>query len=244
MGMEENGKFGYVTEIDAADSAKDIWPMANDGFANLLNTKTFPTSASTLYIASDDSADAGVEVTVEYLDSNGELQTVTQTLDGTDAQTAVSLGVSGLDANVAYLSGDTETHAGNIYIANNSSFTAGVPSTLSNTLAMIPAGFGQTQQAIYQSPSNKKIRLREITVFVNRSSGADGSAIIHLRVKPEGGSWRVMRPIYVTTADHRQKHTAGLVFEGRTQIVMRVDSVSDTDSNVTGEFDYELVDTN
>lgn len=236
-GFTEDAKFGLVTGIDAADSEVDIWAMANDTFANRLDQKTFPTSAATLYMASDDNADTA-EVTVEYLDSSGELQTVTADLNG---NTPVNLGVTGLDSNRAYLSGDNQTAAGNIYITNDSAFTSGVPDTLSSTLAFIPAGYGHTQQCLYQVPTGKICRVKKAIVTISRASGAAGSAEIHVIVKKSGGSWRVLREWNLSNGNF-VKEVAGIVLNAGDLIRFTVPDVSDTGTNITGEFHYDLVD--
>jgi len=241
-GMEEDAKFGRVEDVDAADGAKDIWAMADDTFANVLDTKTFPASAATLYIASDNAADTDLEVTVVYLDANLVKREKVINLDGTDARTAVSLAVSGIDSNRAFLSGDNETAAGNIYVANNASFTAGVPSTLSNTLCMIPIGYGQTQQVTDTVPAGKKRRIKRVIAYVSRASGAAGSAVVHFRIRLPSGSWRVIRDYAITTSSPLNKEVAGMVFPEGTQIVMRVNDVSDTDTTVFADFHYDDVD--
>ena len=241
-GFNDDSKFGRVEDLDAADAATDVWAMGDDTFANYLATKTFPTSANTLYIASDNSGDTSLYVTVVYIDSNGYLQEVEVQLDASDAQTAVSTGISGLDCNRAYLSGDDESAAGNIYVANNASFTSGVPSTLSNTLCMIPAGYGQSQQCMDRVPTGKKLWIKRLVIKISRASGAAGSANVYLRIKPAGGSWRIFRDFAVTDGEGINKEAAGLRFDEGTIVVMRVESVSDTDTTIFAEYHYEYLD--
>lgn len=241
-GIEEDAKFGRVEDIDAADNAVDVWAVADDTLTGRSDTKVFPTSASTLYMASDSSADQDIEVTVIYLDTNGIKQTVTANTDASDGQTPVSLAVSGLDSNRAYLSGDNESNAGNIYISNNSSFTSGVPSTITNTLCMIPAGYGQTQQAMDTVPADKKLRMKRMIAYLARASGAAGSATVYLKIKPNGGSWRVMRDYVITDGSPISKPIAGLVLDGLTQWVLTVNDVSDTDTTVFAEVHYDMID--
>lgn len=243
-GMSEDAKFGRVEGIDnTGDFPCDIWAMADDGFASRLAEKTFPSSAATLYMASDASGDTDIEVTVPYLNSSGVPLAVTSNLNSSDATTPVNLGVTALDCNRAFLSGDNETASGNIFISNNSSFTSGAPSTLSNTLAMIPAGYGQTQQAIDQTPAGYKYRIKRLIAYMARANGAAGSATIELQVKPSGGSWLVKREFFITTSQPVNKPVAGIVLDGLTQVRLKVTDVSDNDSNFFGEWHYDLVAT-
>jgi len=240
-GFADDEKFGFITGMDPLDSPTDVWAMGNDGFANKLNNKTFPSSAATLYIASDDSADISLYVTLIYNDSNDVQQEVEVQLDATDAQTAVNTGVSAIDCNRAYLSGDDETAAGNIYVSRNSSFTSGVPSTLSNTLALIPAGLGQTQQCMDRVPAYKKLWIKRVFASISRTSGAAGSADVYFLVKPAGGSWRTYRPYRMTTSTPVNQECAGLVFDSGSIVKMVVDEVSDNDTNVYTSYQYEYL---
>lgn len=238
-GLEENTKFGMVLGIDAADNAVDIWDFASDALSTRTDTKTFPTSAATLYAASDSAADTSKQFTASVILSDGTRSDVTWTTDATDGRTAVSLGVSGLDVNTVTLSGSSQTHAGNIYVQQGSGFTAGVPNTPANVLAFVRAGYGRTQQATYTVPAGYQIRIKRVILTIARASGAAGSAQIEFRVKPAGKSWIVMREWHLPTG-FVEKHVAGLVYDAGTQIVMRLEDVSDSDTNVTGEFHYEL----
>lgn len=239
-GIEEDTKFGCVTGIDAADNAKDVWDWASDDLTGA-DTKTFPTSAATLYIASDNAGDTSISVQVGYIDGNGARQSVVVTTDASDGTTPVSLGVSGLDVNRAFINGDGQSASGNLYIQQGSGFSSGVPSDASAVLAFIRAGDGQTQQAIFTVPNGFKMHITGMVWAINRASGAAGSATCLLKVKTPGGSWLKKRRLYLDNGLH-VKTVRGLVFEPGTKVVMHVQDVSDGDTNVTGELQFNLVE--
>lgn len=237
MGMEEDAKYGGVKGIDAADATVDVWRMADDSFGNRLNSKTFPTVAQSLFISSDSVSDTDVDVEITYLDSIGARQTITINLNG---QTAVSVGVTALDCNRLEVANEN-INVGNVYLNTADAHTSGVPDDLTTILAFIPATKGQSQQAIDQVPLNFKYHIKHVTGVVSRASGAAGSADIELQVKTLGGSWVTKRDYPINTGQGVNKPSAGLVFDALTKIRARLIDVSDNDTEVTFEWEYDLL---
>ena len=237
MGMEEDAKYGGVKGIDAADATVDVWRMADDSFANRLDSKTFPTSAESLFISSDSVSDTDVDVEIIYLDSTGLRQTVTINLN---AQTAVAVGVTALDCNRLVVTNEN-INVGNVYLNTANAHTSGVPDDLTTILAFIPAGKGQTQQAIDQVPLNFRYHIKHVTGVVSRASGAAGSADIELQIKIPGGIFVTKRDYPINTGQGVNKPSAGLVFDALTQIRARLIDVSDMDTEVTFEWEYDLL---
>ena len=236
-GMLEDGKFGSVFTMDAANPGRDVWSIADNGSA-VNPSKTFPSSAATLYIASSDNSDT-MNITVFYLDANGDSQSITTALTG---QTGKSLGITGIDCNRAVIPDNAASNAGNIYVTNSSSFSSGVPTVPSSILAYISIGDKQTQQALDQVPTGKKYYIKRVIGFCSRANGAAGSCLIRLQIKKNGGDWTTKRKYPLTTAAILEKTAAGLVFDSGTQIRAHVDSVSDNGTNITFEWHYDLVD--
>lgn len=236
-GISVDTKFGRVRNIDAADTPCDVWALADDAASPRLESKTFPSAASTLYMASDDAADTA-EVTVEYIDSFGFLQTVTDNLTG---QTPVNLGVSGFDSNRAYLSGDDESNVGNVFVSHDADWTAGVPDDLTQTLCHIPPGYGQTEQCLYRVPIGKKCFILGLNLTVARSGGAAGSADVRILTKESGGSWLVKRD-YPIQNGGMPFVTRGLSVGPGGFFRLEVNDVSDIDTNVTADIIYYLRD--
>lgn len=222
-------KFGYVGAVDAADGPTDVWAWGSDTASGAL-LKTWPTVAATLYIASSSSSDTDLDVKVYYIDASGYEKNVTVNTNG---QNSVSLGVTALDINRAYISNGNAA-VGNLYICNTNAFTSGVPNTAADVLAYIPIGYAQTQQACFRVPIDYRLILTRIQVLIARASGAAGSAEVELLVKEPGGTWRVLRPWYISTSVLLNIEEQGLDFPGGSFVRLNLEDVSDGDTNCTG----------
>lgn len=237
-GYEVNTKFGRVKAIDAADAAVDVWAFADDTASPRSNTKTFPTSAATLYLCSSSTSDTAVEVTVDYIDSSGAAATATVTLTG---QTPVSIGATGLDINRLRVTGSTAA-VGIIYGANTNDFTGGAPNDVTDVLAIAPAGYQQSQLSHFTVPSGKTLVMKDILLTISRASGGVGSADVTLRVKESGGVSRIRREFFPTSSVPITNGIQDFVVNAGGQIVWRVDDVSDNDTNISCVWSYELID--
>lgn len=241
-GMIEDAKFGYVEGLASGDSGSTVWPLGNITGTGLGPAqKTFPTTASTIYAVADTGADTGVGITIPYLDATGAQQTGRVVLTGATPVRVSDTG-DGLDCNRLFEdSGKAAT--GNVYVMRGNSVSSdGVPSDLTQVLAVMPAGLGQSHQAIDTVPLGKKYRIKEVIVTIARASGAAGSARISLRTREPGKTWRTKRRWNLSNGDFI-KPVAGLVLSPLTNIEMRATTVSDAGTNITGEWHYDLVDT-
>jgi hypothetical protein len=232
-------KFGGTEAIDAADPEITIWRLANDTLgANQVTRKKFQTSASTLYIASTSASDTSIDITVQYSDSSNLEQSTTVTLNG---QTPVSLGVSGLDCNRMFVSSADDTLAGNVYLTNANDFSSGVPNDDADILAYIIAGAQQTEQTTFRVPSDKTMIITRVYATISRANGSSGSANISLKIKPDGGSWLVKRKYYTTTEKDINLNDLSIVYQPGTFVEWTISNVSDNNTNVFVEYDYELI---
>lgn len=236
-GLRENAKFGLVEGLDSGDPPVDLWNFADDDLAVRSDTKTFPTSAATLYACSDNVGDTDIDITITYIDANGYEQTASINLNG---QTPVSFGVTGLDVNRASVSGNNQSPLGNIYIMQGNDFAAGgTPNDVADVLAFIRQGYGQTQMCCYTVPIDRQHNIKFLNLKMARDNGADGSAELHLRVRTNGGSWLVKRPVFITSSGSLSRPEFGLTFSGLTQIVWRVIDISDLDTNIDGMWAFD-----
>lgn len=237
-GYQNGTKFGRVKGTDAADSAVDIWAFSDDAASPRANTKTFPTSASVFYFASSSTSDTAVTISVDYIDANGFARNETVSLNG---QTPVALSQAALDVNRFFVNSSTSA-VGILYAATANNFSSGVPNTASQVVAVAPAGYNQTQLSQFTVPRGKKLIIMSYRVLISRASGAAGSADITLRVKPDGQASRVIREFFPTTSVPVEKDNSSIVIDERSQIVWRVDDVSDNETNISCVWDYELID--
>lgn len=229
-GMDEDAKFGSVQSMDAADAPFDCWEFATDTLATRSATKTWPTTASTFYIASSDNSDTQT-IAVHYLDSTGAPQVANLTLTG---RTPLSIGSTAIDCNRLRIGDNQAANAGAIYLATANNFTTGVPNDVNQVVAYIPVGLKQTQQAMDQVPLNYRDRIKWMHITVSRASGAAGSAILAFEIKKGSGGWTRKRTFFPTTSVPINKPMAGLVFDELVQMRLRVLSVSDADTSISG----------
>lgn len=236
--FEIGTKFGSVRDIDAGDDAVDVWAYANDALASRVNTKTFPSTASTFYLVSDSASDTSVTVRVTYLDANFFEREETVSLNGT---TAVALQLQAIDVNRMFVNSSTGA-VGRVYCATANNFTAGVPNTPSQVVAFIPIGYNQTQQTQFTVPAKKRLIIKRFLIQAARAGGANGSADVSLRIKINGQAPRIIREFFVSTGAPVDKDKANIVLPEKTQVVWRLDDVSDNNTNCTVIWDYELID--
>jgi hypothetical protein len=238
-GYESSTRFGRVKALDAADSAVDIWAFGDDGLSPRTNTKTFPAAADTIYLTSSSAGDTAVTMTVEYITSTGAAATVTGvTLTG---QTPVSIGATGLDVNRLYVDGSTAA-VGKIYASVGNDFTGGAPNDTADVLAFAPIGYNQGQLSHFTVPLAQTLLMGDVLLMVSRANGSAGSADVTLRIKEFGGTSRVRREWFPTSATPITNGVQNIVIPARAQILWRVDDVSDTDTQVSVSWSYTLVD--
>ena len=155
LGMEEGmsivDKFGSNPDIDTATVPEYLWPLGGDyAWGNDLG--------ETLYISSSSILDnQEIEISVLTVDTNGNWneEIFTVTLQG---QTKVAVITPSGDPVVRCFRMQNEANFGNdvsgdVYAYYDDTVDAGVPQTLSKTLAMIPMLTNQTKQLMYTIPS-------------------------------------------------------------------------------------------
>jgi hypothetical protein len=229
-------KFGTVSKIDTADADVTVWALADDARSPRVDRKTFSTTADTIYISSSSASDNGIKITTIVNDSNNDLKQNETIISG---QTPVSIGVSGLDCNTAFVSGDDQTLAGDVYITLGSDHTSGIPNDLTKILAFIPQVAQRTQQATFRVPNGSKMIIDSIHCNIAVGTG-NASAQLFLRVKPQGGSWYILRPYNLTTSSTIERNETIVLDEG-TFVEFYMD-VSANDVDMTTIFRYQLID--
>lgn len=131
-------KFGRNGDVDAAE---DVWSYGGD--------YTYPSAAATNYISSSNAGD-DQEITIEGLDANWDRQTATQALDGQN-KTEISSGLTWMRVFRAYNTGTAL--AGDVYVYEDDTLTAGVPDTATKVKAKIDQAENQSMMALYTIPS-------------------------------------------------------------------------------------------
>jgi hypothetical protein len=182
-------KFGRNAIITSASVEESVWdapdlPSTAAGplrcFTNITDT------ASPIYISSDDEADAGTTVLVEWLDATWAANETIVTLgaDNTETGTEFALIGTALRVNRAYAV--SAAIAGNIYIHIDSVDGAtkdGEPDTpATDIIAVITAGENQTLQACYTVPLGFNALM---TSKCMSNTGVGGSDVITYRERKQ-----------------------------------------------------------
>ena len=158
--------FGKSTTVGTTSAYYDLW---------MGNTTVYrpPSTAISMQIVSSSTSDtsggSGVQqVTINYLDSSYNPQTIVVTMNGT---TAVSLGVSVLRVNKMYAStvGSTGYPVGNITLQNNAGTIQ---------YAYIEAGRNSAQQVYFTVPANKTFYLSQWSVSAGPSANTTAKSSI------------------------------------------------------------------
>lgn len=233
-GVSYRRKFGYATGLGTAiqlgtpSSWVDIWAYGG--------LRTPPTTSFTPYTASASGSDTG-NVTWQYLDGNGDRQTVEVTLTG---QTPVSLGVTATDVLSGWNSG-TADFVGQVTCTTANNFTSGVPDNQAEVLAAIPVNDNRTQVLAERVPTGKQFLFDELDLGLTRASGAAGSATLAFAIKEPGGVFQNRRPIEIQDGSARI-NLKGIKAPAGSIIQLRARDVSDPSTSITATLRYREVD--
>jgi len=168
-------KFGRGT---VGTSQVPVWDMGG--------LHTFNDTAVAYFLSSSDNGDDD-DVVVQVIDGNGAQSEITTTLTG---QTQVQIGTGTyVRAHRAFVD-DTTAPAGDVYVAESDTLTAGVPDTQTKIKAKIGAGDNQTMQAIWHCPAGFKGK--HVCTYLTGST--NGKIVIaRLWRKPFGKVARIMQ---------------------------------------------------
>ena len=210
-------KFGRNSDLTINSVPEDVWDLGG------LYTG-FPEESETVDIVSTSTADASggagaLSVTISGLGDDWLPASETVALTGT---VAVTSGQLWRRVNRVFVetAGSSGANVGDITVAHTT--------TTANVFASVPAGQGQTTIAAFTVAAGYVAVVSAMSILLTRTSGAAGSAVVSLRAREPGtGSWRSRLVFDVTTGFAVYQDTAALVFPEKTDLVVRVDDVSD-----------------
>jgi hypothetical protein len=219
-------KFGRNSDIDTGTTPEDIW---NGGgiYAG------FPTgSPEEFQVFSSSASDTGV-LTFTYLptiDSTEWLQ-ANVTLNGT---TPVNTGITGYRMHTAMYSSGTPTGF------NVGTITVRHITTTANIFCVMAIGRSQTNVAAYTVPAGYTAYIHRVfcRVLGSTTGICDGA----LWIRGNGGSPRLRRPFSAANADaFEEEPYGGLVVSEKSDIIIRITSVSVNNLDVIAGYDIILV---
>ncbi len=226
---------GMNNVITQNSTPEDIW-NGGDVYTG------FPTTAETLEVrsSSDDDAAAGtgartLTVCCLLTQTGARSPDVTVNLDG---QNWVSLGPIEY-WRTAHAHVDTAGSAGH----NVGEITIRHTTTTTNIFAVMPAMGNETAIAVYTVPLGYEAHINKVNIQLSRASGAAGSADCTFRAREVGGVFQ--SKLYPTAQTGGPYTYSGgyMVFPALSDIVVRVDSVSDNFSVLTSDYSGKLVAT-
>ena len=153
-------KFGYRDLTSAAAGEQTLW-AANENHVIMETAETFTIN----YNNTTDGAgtNGATQVTLFYVDANGEEQIYPHTLGDTGSEEIVGAGTGlGINRAVVTQSGSSKTNVSDISIDNTTS---------GNLQAIMPELTGVTQQMIFFSASNKKALGKWLFLGAKKISG-------------------------------------------------------------------------
>lgn len=231
-------KFGRNSDIDIATTPEDIWNGGGDYTG-------FPTgSAEIMEVFSSDANDTAAGTGARTI-------RVYNLLDGTGAEAS---------AQDVILNGTTpvDVHATNTYYRgatrvkvltagtggeNAGTITIRHKTTTANVFAVMPPGLNQTAIAAYTVPLGKTLYISRVNFQMGRASGANGSALMSFRNRPDGGVFNTTQlPTITNQSAYTLADNGWLTFGERTDIKVRCETVSDNSTIITAEFAGILVD--
>lgn len=204
-------KFGYNSDVAA--TVETVWSGGG--------TYSYISTAGTATVTTSNTDDNNGTVEIQGLDANYNLQTVIATIAGS-ATTETFIRVFRVRM-VTPGAGQT-TNVGNI--------TVTVDST---TAAYIPAGEGQTLQAIYTVPAGKRAYLLSLVGGTEK----DKEVTMKLVARPNGGSFNVKA--YETFRSRLNRtYNINEYFDEKTDIEIR--AKADASTGISGGFELLLED--
>lgn len=237
-GVEEFFKFGLNSEIDTTTDPEDVW----EGGGLYTGQPVHSDAAETIEIFSSDATDnlAGVgahTLRVSGLDENwdyAEEDFSMDAADGTIPTTSVSLWRRVFRV-VILTAGTSGGNAGVITVRHTT--------TTANVFSAVPIQSNQSRIAAYTVPLGKTLYLNRIMVAMGRLSGALASATYSFRAREEGQVYQTKKVNVITTAFADITDSAEFfVFPEKTDLLFRVENVSDNDVSVSAEVSGYLID--
>lgn len=218
-------KFGQTPSLAAGTSNVDVW---NGG---TLYTGQPTGAAETVMITSSSALDTG-SVTITGIDDSDMIAQETIAINGIVPVVTVSLWKRVYRAR--YIS--STVNQGDITIQHSL--------TTANVFAVMPTGYGSTKIAAISVPANKYIVAYDPFATLTRSNGGAGAAEISVRLRLDGLSFVAERSYNLTSGAPLPSDPGSypVICPPLSDLVVRVESVSDSSSIINVQFEYTTFD--
>jgi len=162
-------KFGYRSVLTAANGEETVWE-ASGNFTPMTSAETFDIAYDgTAGGSTDGSGTTGAtQLTFYYIDSDGLPAVAAHNLgtDGTDTTSFSGLGINRIAVSAT---GTNDVNASDITVT---------ATTAGTTQAVVPAGEGVTQQAIFFTGSNHDAVAKFLFININKISGGGSPRVV------------------------------------------------------------------
>ncbi len=232
-GWSYNVKFGINEDIDTGSDPEDVWDSGDFYPGQPPQTEI----ARVLNVSSSSGNDTALgsgarTVRIFGLDTNFNEIQEDVTLNGTTNVQTVNEYKRAFRAYVLTSGGDETTNQGAITALQDAT---------SDTMIYIGGGKGQTQTAAFTVPNGKTCYITSFYASMSRVNGSAGSALCRLLARRPGGSYNAERQINITNSlDYDRRYT--IILPARTDVIVRCNSVSDSNTRVQAEVEYLLKD--
>lgn len=224
-------KFGYNSDIDTGTVPEDIWDGggAYTGFPS----STLETISVLSSSADDASAGSGARtVRLIGLDSDYNVISETVTLNGTNA-VATTQQFRRMHTASTQSAGLGGVNAGTITFRHTT--------TTSNVFAIMQIGKNQTYVSAYTVPAGHTAYMRALTASLIQGT-ASASSDGQIWIRSFSSVFRGRRPFLLSTAINiADQIYGGLIFTEKSDIILRVNAVSNSNSQINGGYDLILV---
>jgi len=232
VGHSFNTKFGRNPDIDVGP--EDIWNSGGTYTGQPLHSA----SAETVEVFSSDAADTSVgtgarTVLITGLDSNWDEISETITLNGVTGVTS---------ANSYHRLYRIKVLTAGSGAGNAGTLTCRHTTTTANIFAVLPVGQNQTTIAAFTVPAGYTAIILRIKNQIGRTNGSAGSADYSLRIREEDGVYGAVRYETITTNfPDSYDLRGGIVLPAKTDVKVRCESVSDTNTAFSSAIEYILI---
>lgn len=230
-GWSYERKFGHNADIDT--SWEDLWDAGG--------TYSFPTAAAAVRVAAggdaaDTAAGAGARsVTIKGLDENWAIAEETVDTAGAAASSyTTTTFIRVFRANVATV--------GTYGVANTAAITI---ESAANTLAIIPAGAGQTQMALWTVPADKTAFLVGLAVDLESAKPISFRLLQRQNADDTSAPMSPLRLVSEFPADAdpiRREYRLPVEFPAKTDLICKAKRSSTGTGEVSAEMDIVIID--
>ncbi len=235
-GFKPESKFGRNPEIDIGSAPEDVWNGGGLYTGQPTGAPELVTVVSTS--AADAAAGTGMQ-TIRFVGLQSATDTAESfedvTLNGTTPVVSVNSWYRIYRAfGMTYGSG--ATNAGTITIAHQV--------TTANVFVSLPIGVGQTTIGAYTIPDQTTGQILSFHANLARAAGNAGSAFASLLIREFGtGGYNSKRSFTLTNQmAYQPPWVFPIIVPAQADILVRVEDVSDNDTQIAVEFDILLTD--